>query len=65
MTELCVGMNLAIFVNRSITMKIKSFPDADFGTGPKLSMPMDSQGRPGIGNGCNRPAGGWFEDFVR
>ena len=35
-----------------------SFPDVDFGIGPKLSMPIDSQGRPGIGNGCNRPAGG-------
>ena len=34
-TELCVGMNLAIFVNRSIAMRIMSFPDVDFGTGPK------------------------------
>ena len=55
---LYVGINLAIFVNRSITIRIMSFPDADFGTGPKLSMPMDSQDHPGIGSGCNRPADG-------
>ena len=33
-----------------------SFPNADFDTDPKLSMPMDSQDRSGIGSGCNRPA---------
>ena len=58
MTELYVGMNLAIFINQSITIRIMSFLDADFGTGPRLSMPRDSQGCPGIGSGCNRPAGG-------
>ena len=42
-----------------------SFLDADFDTDLKLSMSMDSQGRSGIGNGCNRSAGGWFEGFVR
>ena len=58
MTELYVGINLAIFVNRSITMRIMSFPNADFDTDPKLSMPMDSQDHPGIDSECNHPADG-------
>ena len=58
MIELYVGINLAIFVNRSIMMRIMSFPNADFDTDPKLFMSMDSQDHSGIDNGCNRPAGG-------
>jgi hypothetical protein len=53
---LCVAINLTIFVKRSINMRIMSFPVADLGNSPELSMPMDSQGRPGIGSGCNHPA---------
>src|SRR4030095_16381929 len=54
-TELCVGINVAIFVNRSTAMRIVSFPDADFDKGPTKSMPIDSHGRDSIGRGHNLP----------
>ena len=53
MIELYIGINLIIFINRSITMRMMSFSDADFDIDPKLSMPMDSQDHSRIDNRCN------------
>src|SRR5438876_11203198 len=45
---LYVGINIVIFVRRSIMIKIISCPDVDSGNGPKKSIAVDSQARLGI-----------------
>src|SRR5436189_5937584 len=55
---LYVGINIAIFVRRSIMIKIISWLDVDSGNGPKKSIAIDSQARLGIGKGCSFPIGG-------
>ena len=56
MIELYIEINLIIFINRSITMRIMSFSNIDFDIDPKLFMPIDSQNYPGIDNEYNYSA---------
>ena len=61
---LYIGINLVIFINRLIIIRIISFPIADFDINPKLSMSMDSQDHSEIDSECNYSAEELFDDFV-
>jgi hypothetical protein len=57
-TVLCVGMKCAIFVSRSMTIRIISLLVFDLSKGPRKFIPIESHDREEIGNDCNVPAGG-------
>ena len=56
-TVLYVGMKCAIFVSRSMTIRIISLLVFDLGKDPRKSIPMESHDRAEISNDYNVPAG--------
>ena len=58
------GINLAIFVKRSTTVKIVArYSVFRVGRSVMKSILIDSHGRDGIGNGCNNPTNLVLVDF--